>query len=86
MDLHARLEACCEQLFDAYTIEDAIYWHCEIINEVAISIADVRSARTEDPHQTSIIFGLERRQRLHTEAVNRLTGIVQRNEYVVWQP
>ena len=67
---YSRLEACCEHLFDAYTIDDAVYWHCEIINELAIVINGLRQIQTTGGSSGSIKL-LEKRQEFHTEAVSR---------------
>jgi hypothetical protein len=76
---------CCRQVDDAYTIEDAIFWRCELINELSVEIDAVRSSG-DDLDTARIVEVLAERQRFLGAAVDRLVGILQRREQLVWDP
>ena len=80
------LGRCCEQAVDAYTVEDAIFWHCEIINELAVQIHEAQLKLWPESAKATVIRALDERQREHVRAVNRLSGVMQRNEQLIWQP
>lgn len=80
------LEICREKALDAYTIEDAIYWHNEIITELSIELHTVQTMHWPDTVKASMMIALEDRLSQHAGAVTRLAGILERNEQLIWQP
>ena len=80
------LEICREKALDAYTIEEAIYWHNEIINELSMELHTIQTMRWPDTVKASMTIALEDRLNQHTTAVTRLAGILERNEQLIWQP
>ncbi|MGO4685884.1 hypothetical protein [Hyphomicrobium sp. 2TAF46] len=80
------LEICREKALDAYTIEEAIYWHNEIITELSIELHTVQTMRWPDTVKASMTIALEDRLNQHATAVTRLAGILERNEQLIWQP
>jgi hypothetical protein len=80
------LGRCSEQALDAYTVEDAIFWHCEIIGELAVQIHETQSKLWPASAKATVIEALRERQQDHGRAVARLYGIVRRNEQLIWQP
>jgi hypothetical protein len=71
---------------DAHTIEDAIFWHSEIINELSIEIYSVNSKPWPDELKAKTAADLSELQSRHGAILHRLTGIVARNEQFIWQP
>jgi hypothetical protein len=80
------LQKCCDRVLDAHTVEDAIFWHSEIINELSVEIYTVNAKPWPDAVRLRTIADLSERQSRHGEALHRLTGIVARNEQLTWQP
>ncbi len=80
------LEICREKALDAYTIEEAIYWHNEIITELSIELHTVQTMHWPDTVKASMTIALEDRLNQHASAVTRLAGILERNEQLIWQP
>jgi hypothetical protein len=80
------LQKCCDRVMDAHTVEDAIFWHSEIINELSVEIYTVNAKSWPDAVRSRTIAELSERQSRHGEALHRLTGIVARNEQFTWQP
>jgi hypothetical protein len=80
------LETCCEKALDAYTLEDAMYWHSEIMAELAVELQHVRAMDWPDTIKASLISALEDRINQHGAIVQRLTGLIGRNEQLFWAP
>jgi hypothetical protein len=77
---------CFEQAESAYTIEDAIYWHGEVITELAFEIRAVAANTWLNAGKTQSLAKLEECLAHHQEALNRLVGVAQRDEQFVWRP
>jgi predicted glycosyl hydrolase (DUF1957 family) len=80
------LEICEENALDAYTVEDALYWHNEIITELALELNLVRAASWPDTVKASMTVALEHRLSQHASAVTRLASVLEKNEPFIWQP
>ena len=80
------LQKCCDRVMDAHTVEDAIFWHSEIINELSVEIYTVNAKPWPDAVRLRTIADLSERQSRHGQALHRLTGVVARNEQLTWQP
>jgi hypothetical protein len=86
LDRRSHLQKCCERALDAHTIEDAIFWHSEIINELSIEIYSAASKPWPDELKAQTAADLSELQSRHGAILHRLTGIVARNEQFIWQP
>lgn len=80
------LQLCEENAVDAYTVEDALYWHNEIITELSIELNLVRTAKWPRPVKSNMAAELEDRIAQHSAAVTRLAGVLEKNEPFIWQP
>ena len=80
------LEICEENALDAYTIEDALYWHNEIITELSLELNLVRVASWPDSVKANMSIALEHRLNQHAGAVTRLAAILEKNAQFIWQP
>lgn len=80
------LQTCCERALDAHTIEDAIFWHSEIINELSVEIYSIAAKPWSNTMKAQTAADLSELQSRHGAILHRLTGIVARNEQFVWQP
>ena len=80
------LETCCEKALDAYTLEDAMYWHSEIMAELAEELQYVRAMDWPDTIKAGLIAALEDRVNQHGAIVQRLGGLIGRNEQLFWTP
>jgi hypothetical protein len=78
------MERCAERIFDATSVEEAIYWHCEMVNELAVEMHAIAVTPWPDAVKRNHLASLEERMTLHGAAINRLSGVVQRNEQMVW--
>jgi hypothetical protein len=79
------LEICEENAIDAYTVEDALYWHNEIITEISIELNLVQATTWPEPVKATMTAGLEDRLGEHASAVQRLAAVLEKNEQVVWR-
>lgn len=80
------LQICEENAIDAYTLEDALYWHNEIITELSIELNLVQTAEWPPPVKASMSAELEDRITQHSAAVMRLAALLEKNEPFIWQP
>jgi hypothetical protein len=80
------LEICQENVLDAYTVEDALYWHNEIINELSIELNLLTATRWPQTVKASMAAVLEDRLDQHALAVTNLAAVLEKNEPVRWQP
>jgi hypothetical protein len=80
------METCCRCALDAYTLEDAIYWHSEIVAELSSELVAVQDMHWPATIKASVCIALEDRIAQHSGVIDRLSGILQRNEHFVWQP
>ncbi|MET0640662.1 MAG: hypothetical protein ABWZ19_11660 [Hyphomicrobium sp.] len=80
------LEICQESALDAHTVEDALYWHNEIITELSIELSLVNATTWPQGVKASMRMALEDRLAQHAAAVTRLAAILERNEQFIWQP
>ncbi|AGK58529.1 hypothetical protein HYPDE_34288 [Hyphomicrobium denitrificans 1NES1] len=80
------MQKCCERALDAHTVEDAIFWHSEVINELSIEIYSMATMPWPDVRKQRAIADLTDLQNRHGAILHRLTGIVARNEQLIWQP
>ena len=80
------LQKCCERALDAYTVEDAIFWHSEVINELSVEIYSISAKPWSDSMKERAVADLTELQSRHGAILHRLTGIVARNEQFIWQP
>jgi hypothetical protein len=85
-DKRTHLQKYCEHALDAHTIEDAIFWHSEIINELSVEIHSVGAKPWSEPMKAQTVADLSELQSRHGAILHRLTGIVARNEQFIWQP
>jgi hypothetical protein len=80
------LQKCCERALDAYTVEDAIFWHSEVINELSVEIYSISAKPWSDSMKERAVADLTELQSRHGAILHRLTGIVARNEQFIWRP
>jgi len=81
------LEICQENALDAYTVEDALYWHNEIITELSIELNLLSSTRWPQTVKASMAAALEDRLNQHATAVTRLAAVLEKNdEAFKWEP
>jgi hypothetical protein len=80
------LEICRENASDAHTIEDAIYWHNEIITELSIELHSIHAVNWPATVKASMRISLEDHINQHAAAVTRLARILERNEQLIWHP
>ena len=70
------LEICQENALDAHTVEDALYWHNEIITELSIELNLVEATRWPANIRANMRAQLEDRLHQHATAVTRLAAVV----------
>lgn len=80
------LAQCYDNAVDACTLTDAIYWHSEIVGELALEIQAIYAMNLPATVKASMSAVLEDRVQQHTLVINRLTDVVRRDERVVWAP
>lgn len=82
----SHLQRCYERAIDAYTVEDAIFWHSEVINELSVEIYALTAKPGESSLRRQMIADLTTLQSRHGVILHRLTGILARNEQFIWKP
>lgn len=80
------LEICVENALDAYTVEDALYWHSEIITELSIELNLIHARRWPQTVKSSMASAMEDRLKQHAAAVARLAAVLENDETFKWQP
>jgi hypothetical protein len=80
------LEICQENALDAYKVEDALYWHNEIITELSIELNLLSTTRWPQTVKASMAAALEDRLNQHAAAVTRLAAVLEKNEAFKWEP
>jgi hypothetical protein len=80
------LEICQENALDAYTVEDALYWHNEIITELSIELNLLTTMRWPEQVKARMATELEDRLSQHAVAVSRLASVLEKNEPLKWVP
>ncbi len=80
------LEICEENAIDAHRLEDALYWHNEIITELSIELNLIHATKWPRNVKASTSAALEDRISQHAAAVTRLAAILARNGQFIWQP
>jgi hypothetical protein len=80
------LQMCCERALDAHTVEDAIFWHSEVINELSVEIFSIAAMPGANVRKERMLAELTDLQSRHGAILHRLTGIVARNEQLIWEP
>jgi len=86
-DAHrTHLQTCCERAIDAYTVEEAIFWHSEVINELSVEIFSLAASPGPNGRKERMLSQMTDLQNRHGAILHRLTGIVARNEQFIWQP
>lgn len=86
LDNRSHLQKCCERALDAYTVEDAVFWHSEVINELSVEIYSISTKPWSAVMKERAVADLTELQSRHGAILHRLTGIVARNEQFVWEP
>jgi hypothetical protein len=75
---------CVAEIRDACTVEDAIYWHSEIINEIAIELKAAQACpKREGSFSVEVLEDCERH---HLQCLSNLTAIVRNSSQFVWRP
>jgi hypothetical protein len=82
----SQLQQCCERALDAYTLEDAIFWHSEVINELSVEIYLISAKPWSAAEKDRTLADLTDLQDRHGAILQRLTGIVARHEQLIWSP
>lgn len=80
------LEICQENALDAHTVEDALYWHNEIITELSIELNLLSTTRWPQTVKANMAAALENRLSQHAAAVTRLAAVLEKNELFNWKP
>lgn len=80
------LEICQENALDAYTVEDALYWHNEIITELSIELNLIHTTRWPQTVKASMAAAVEERLSQHAAAVTRLAAVLEKDKAFKWQP
>ena len=80
------LQMCCERALDAHTVEDAIFWHSEVINELSVEIFSIAAMPGANVRKERVLAELTDLQSRHGAILHRLTGLVARNEQLIWEP
>ena len=74
-----------ERAIDAYTAEDAVRFHSELLDLLAIEAMIVKLGSQSTAAKETAIGEINARARFHRDAVDRLTDIIETNQQLIWR-
>ena len=80
------LEHCIKQVQDAYTLEDAIDWHRETIEEISEHITTIRDRQWPEDLKRRTIFDLMHLRLEYRAGLTNLRGAQSTDEPIRWPP
>ncbi len=69
---------------DDATIDDAILFHSELLDRLAMEVRLVRTSSRSDAKKSAMIEEITARAEYHRDMVDRLTDIVETNRQLIW--
>jgi hypothetical protein len=79
------IDAAYQRAMDAYTIEDAIDCHSELVDLFSVAAMTVRKVSRSEVANKAILTDINAAAAHHRDAVDRLTDIVESRHRTVWQ-
>jgi hypothetical protein len=79
------LEHCIKQVEDAYTLEDAIEWHREVLDEIEEHIAIVQNKQWPDNLKRQSLFDLMHIRLEYRICLTNLRNVQASDEVLRWQ-
>ncbi len=79
------IRAAYRQAIDAYTVEDALRYHSELIDLLAAEAMIVRASALSESSKKALIRDINARAEHHCEAVDRLTDIIEGSQRLTWR-
>jgi|ThiBiot_300_plan_2_1041538.scaffolds.fasta_scaffold64100_1 hypothetical protein len=80
------LEHCIKQVEDAYTLEDAIEWHREVLEEIEEHIAVVQNKQWPDNLKRQTLFDLMHIRLEYRICLTNLRNVQASDEVIRWRP
>lgn len=80
------LEHCIKQVEDAYTLEDAIEWHGEVLEEIDEHIAIVQNKQWPDNLKRQTLFDLMHIRLEYRVCLTNLRKVQASEEVIRWRP
>jgi hypothetical protein len=71
---------------DAYTVEDALRLHNELVDLLAIEAMIVKVSSRSEAKKAAMIRRINCRAEYHRDAVDRLTDTIENKQQLIWHP
>ncbi|MFA5958064.1 hypothetical protein [Hyphomicrobium sp.] len=75
-----------QRAIDAYTAEDAMRYHSELVDLLAIEAMIVKMSSRSDAETDQAILDIQACAQYHRDAVDRLTDIIESKQQFIWRP
>ncbi len=75
-----------QRAIDAFTVEDAVRHHSELIDLLAVEVVLLRASPLSAQTKDCLIRAINECARHHCDAVDRLTDVIENQLHLVWQP
>lgn len=81
-DIQTELKTLTESIFDAASLEESLFWHCEIVERIDLEVIALLISDNERD-QTSIPM-LRKLQASHAKVIKNLRALIARGEALSW--
>eukprot|EP00456_Euglypha_rotunda_P093503 TRINITY_DN98744_c0_g1_i1.p1 TRINITY_DN98744_c0_g1~~TRINITY_DN98744_c0_g1_i1.p1 ORF type:complete len:103 (-),score=11.24 TRINITY_DN98744_c0_g1_i1:18-302(-) len=80
------IDSTYERAIDAYTVEEAVRCHSELVDLLAIEAMIVRVSSRSETTKAAMLREIHVCAEYHRDVVDRLTDIIETNRQLIWQP
>ena len=80
------IEIAYRRAIDAYTVEDALRYHDELLDLLALEAMIVRRSKQREADKEDAIAEIRACAAEHRDAVDRLTDILETKRHLIWRP
>jgi hypothetical protein len=80
------IDSTYQRAIDAYTVEDAVRCHSELVDLLAIEAMIVRVSSRTEATKAAMLREITACAEYHRDVVDRLTDIIETRQQLVWQP
>lgn len=76
------LETLAELIFDATSLEESLFWHCEIVERIDLEV--IALLISDDERDQTSIPVLRKPQAAHVKVIKNLRALIARGEALSW--
>lgn len=82
IDLQTELEKLADLIFDATSLEESLFWHCEIVERIDLEV--IALLISDDERDQASIPVLRKLQAAHMKVVKNSRALIARGETLSW--